>query len=525
MTEKTSSEPIPNEDSPQAKEVLEVLRKVIDPDFNQNIVELGFIEELRTDNGQVSFAVMLTTPACPIKEKFEQQCRDYVLALPWVNDVKVRMDSRTTSTLQTAAKDSLIHGVKNIIAVSSGKGGVGKSTVAANLAMSLSLSGAKVGLMDADIYGPSQILMFGIRESPKMDENKKLYPVSVMGGIRVVSMGMFADSDRATIWRGPMASQMIKHFIHNVHWGELDYLVIDFPPGTGDIQLSLTQSCPLSGAVVVTTPQEVSLLDVRKGLQMFETVSVPVLGVLENMSYFICDECTKKHFIFQDGGGKRIADALGLPFLGQIPIEPAISGSGDTGMPQVYSHPNAESSRVFLEIAGKVATQLAVLSAFQNRAIQNFDLKPEELEIEEAPETIGTKPPENTEDVETSEPPESHSTESAPLRFDSSENAGPAPLFLTKLAKTEDDRLILHWTDGITSVFPYRDLRLACPCAACVDEWTREPLLKPESVPDDVHPLRFFTVGRYAMGFEWSDGHKTGIYKYETLRNLKFDKN
>lgn len=516
MTENTTKDPIPNEDSPQAQEVLEVLRKVIDPDFNQNIVELGFIEELKTDNGNVSFAVMLTTPACPIKEKFEQQCRDYVLALPWVKDVKVRMDSRTTSTLQTAGKDSLIHGVKNIIAVSSGKGGVGKSTVAANLAMSLSLSGAKVGLMDADIYGPSQILMFGIRESPKMDENKKLYPVSVMGGIRVVSMGMFADSDRATIWRGPMASQMIKHFIHNVHWGELDYLVIDFPPGTGDIQLSLTQSCPLSGAVVVTTPQEVSLLDVRKGLQMFETVSVPVLGVLENMSYFICDECTKKHFIFQDGGGKRIADALGLPFLGQIPIEHAISGSGDTGMPQVYSHPNAESSRVFLEIAGKVATQLAVLSAFQNRAIQNFDMQPEDLDVAEAPKTAETT--ENTVANISSE-------DSAAPDFHSPENPGPAPLFLTKLAKTEDNRLILHWTDGATSVFPYRDLRLACPCAACVDEWTKEPLLNPDNIPADVHPLRFFTVGRYAMGLEWSDGHKTGIYKYETLRNLKFDKN
>ncbi len=239
--------------------------------------------------------------------------------------------------------------------------------------------GARVGVLDADIYGPSMSLMFHVTQAPVIDERKKLLPVTALHGIKVVSMAMFSDDEKPVIWRGPMVSQMIQNFVHNVVWGELDYLLIDMPPGTGDVQLTLTQSAPISGAVILTTPQDVSVLDAKKGLKMFQRVSVPVLGVIENMSYFICDNCTKRHYIFRQGGGRRIAESLGIPFLGEIPIEPAVAEDGDAGIPIVERHPDSPAAKAYHRIAGALAASLSVLTATQGDVLGEFDFKWEEL--------------------------------------------------------------------------------------------------------------------------------------------------
>lgn len=282
--------------------ILKALQAVQDPDLHKNIVELNFVQNLKIEGTKVSFDLRLTTPACPIRDRFKDQCMAIVKSLG-ATDVEVTLTSSQgrvgdDNSAAKAPENSHISEVAHVVAVASGKGGVGKSTVTANLAMALSLSGARVGILDADIYGPSMGLMFGIDKAPEVFEDNTIAPVEAKGGISIVSMCMFADSDKATIWRGPMVSQMIQHFIHHVRWGKLDYLLVDFPPGTGDIQLTLTQNCPMAGAVVVTTPQEVALADCRKGIAMFDNVGVPVVGVIENMSYFICDECGKHHNIF-----------------------------------------------------------------------------------------------------------------------------------------------------------------------------------------------------------------------------------
>ena len=382
--------------------------------------------------------------------------------------------------------------MQNIIAVSSGKGGVGKSTVTANLAMSLALSGARVGILDADIYGPSMVMMFGVKDTPEVREDRTLVPVSA-SGIQIVSMAMFSDPNKATIWRGPMVTQMIQNFLHRVHWGNLDYLLIDFPPGTGDIQLTLTQSCPISGAVVVTTPQEVALADVRKGLSMFRSVAVPVLGVIENMSYFVCDNCDKKHHIFRQGGGARTAQELKLDFLGEIPLEPAVAESGDAGRPIVYRDPNCPSGKAFLELAGQVASKLAI-HAGSAGGLGSLNSTLEELPIV----------PMTSESVRNSQ--KTNSTLNKPAA--------------QSLARTPEGKIVLGWSDGAFSLLPARTLRLHCPCAACVDEWTGETLLDEASIPQDVLPASLYTVGRYALGIAFNDGHRGGIFTFDYLRTL-----
>ena len=347
-------------------------------------MELGFIQNLEiSEDGVVAFDLVLTTPACPIKEKFRSDCTEIVMGLNGVTKVELNLTANTTqSSFQT--DNELLLNVKHIVGVASGKGGVGKSSVTSNLAMSLAMSGAKVGILDADIYGPSQVMMFGIEKPPHVNEDKTVYPVRTPEGIKVISMAMFADNDEATIWRGPMASQMINNFISRVHWGELDYLLVDLPPGTGDIQLTLTQNCPLSGAIVVTTPQDVSLIDAKKGLKMFEKVNVPILGIIENMSYFICDGCDKKHFIFKNGGGNRIANAVGAPFLGELPLEPKVAYCADSGKPAVLAHPDSQVAGSFFEISGKVASQLSQMAIAAEGALGSFDYQWNELELWEA---------------------------------------------------------------------------------------------------------------------------------------------
>ena len=366
---------------PNQEQILEALRVVQDPDLHKDIVTLGFVQNVRIEGSAVDFDLVLTTPACPVKDKLRDQAEAAVKALPGVVSVEVRL-SADTSSRPNVDKNAVLTGVRNVIAVSSGKGGVGKSTVTANLACALVRMGATVGVLDADIYGPSQVMMLGVTDDPEIDDAKLLYP-PMAHGIKVISMAMFSDNDAAVVWRGPMVSQMVQNFIRQVQWGELDYLLIDLPPGTGDVQLTLTQSAPLTGAVIVSTPQDVALLDARKGLKMFEKVSVPVIGMVENMSGFVCDGCGKRHDIFKTGGAQRVSRTLGVPYLGGIPIEPAVVQGGDAGVPVVLSHPESDSAKQFLEIADAMVRAASVLKATEGTALKDFAIDWETLPEED----------------------------------------------------------------------------------------------------------------------------------------------
>ncbi len=358
--------------------ILQSLRSVQDPDLHKDIVSLGFVQNLAiTSQGAVDFDLVLTTPACPVKDILRDSAVAAVKSVAGVTAVDVRLSAKVTSR-PGMDKGQLLQGVKNVIAVASGKGGVGKSTVTANLACALVRQGARVGILDADIYGPSQGMMLGVTEEPEMDSEKRVYP-PVARRIKVISMSMFTDDEAPVVWRGPMVSQMVQNFVRQVEWGELDYLLIDMPPGTGDIQLTLTQQAPITGAVIVTTPQDVALMDVKRGIKMFEKVSVPVLGVIENMSGFICDGCGKRHDIFRKDGGLRIARSMGLPFLGTVPLEPAVALCGDQGDPIVFRDPTSDSGKAFLEIAGRVAQELSVLHSQGNDLLTEFNYTWSEL--------------------------------------------------------------------------------------------------------------------------------------------------
>jgi ATP-binding protein involved in chromosome partitioning len=341
--------------------VLKALSTIIDPDFNKNIVELGFVKQLRIDGGNVAFTIELTTPACPVKEQFETAARERVLAVDGVKSVEVTMTANTRSHAVDKSSAEAIPGVKNAIAVASGKGGVGKSTVAVNLALSLRNAGAKVGLLDADVYGPSLPLLTGTSGRPEV-RGKQIIPHQGHG-MALMSMGYLVDDNSPVIWRGPMVHGLIRQFLTDVEWGDLDYLIIDMPPGTGDAALTLTQEAPLAGALIVTTANDLSLIDARKGLAMFQTVDVPVLGIVENMSYFTPPELPdKKYYIFGKGGGERTAEELGVPFLGEIPIDPRIVEGGDTGNPIVVQAPDSDVAKLFKELGGAVARRLSVLA-------------------------------------------------------------------------------------------------------------------------------------------------------------------
>jgi ATP-binding protein involved in chromosome partitioning len=342
-------------------DVLDALRPIQDPDFKRSIVDLGFVKKLEISGGRVSFSIELTTPACPVKEKFEDEARAAVSRLPGVTDVQVTMTSQTRGSASTARPEGL-ESVKNVIAVASGKGGVGKSTVAVNLAVALSESGAKVGLLDCDIYGPSIPLMLGISGRPQVTPDKKIVPL-MSQGLRLMSIGFLAGENAPVIWRGPMVHGVIKQFLSDVKWGELDYLVLDLPPGTGDAALTICQTAPLAGALIVTTPQEMSLIDARKGLQMFRRVNVPVLGIVENMSFFVCDSCEKRHALFGEGGAERAAKELDTEVLARLPLQPDVVEAGDSGKPTVLSSPASPAAAEFRQLAGVVARKLALLAA------------------------------------------------------------------------------------------------------------------------------------------------------------------
>ncbi len=339
--------------------VLDALRTIIDPDLHKDIVTLGFVQDLKIEANDVSFRIVLTTPACPVKEQMEQLAYEAVGKIEGVENIKITMDAEVPKGRGVAGNMALPN-VKNIIAVSSGKGGVGKSTVAVNLAVSLALDGAKVGLMDADVYGPNVPLMLGVEQKQPEVRMNQLVPLEAFG-VKLISMAVLAPPDKPMILRGPMLHGIVRQFLTDVNWGELDYLIVDMPPGTGDVQLSLAQLVPVQGAVLVTTPQIVSLADVRRALKMFETVAIPVLGVIENMSYFVPPDMPEKRYdIFGAGGGSSFADEMGVPFLGEVPLGIEVREAGDKGTPVVVSNPDSPQSKAFRRVAEEVARQISI---------------------------------------------------------------------------------------------------------------------------------------------------------------------
>ena len=345
--------------SDQTEAVRQALSTVIDPDLKKDLVTLNMIRELSIEDGGVAtFTLVLTTAACPVKAELEDQCKQAALSVDGITSVNLTTTAEPRQAPQLA---DVLPGVGQVIAVASGKGGVGKSTVTANLACALAARGARVGLMDADIYGPSTPKMMGIQQEPFVSD-KKIVPV-VNHGVRMISMGFLVDEESAMVWRGPMLQGAIRQFVTDVKWGNLDYLLVDLPPGTGDIQMTLAQTVPISGAVVVTTPQTIALLDARRGVTMFKKLNVPVIGLVENMSQYICPSCGHTEAIFGVDGGKNYAEENEIPFLGAIPLEPGVRQAGDEGTPIVVAEPDSRSGQAFTELADNVIRRASINAA------------------------------------------------------------------------------------------------------------------------------------------------------------------
>lgn len=347
------------ENSVSESDVAEALSTVQDPELGRDLVSLNMIKDIQVKDSVVAFTLELTTPACPLKSELKKAAEEAVRAIPGVKDVQVSLSSRVPKGAPTVGEKRQIPGVSNIIAVASGKGGVGKSTVAVNLAVALAQTGARVGLLDADIYGPSIPIMMGVHERPTSD-GKKLFPIE-RHGVKMMSIGFLVPEDTAVIWRGPMVMRAVEQLLYDVDWGNLDYLVVDLPPGTGDAQLTLAQKVPVMGAVIVTTPQDVALIDAGKGVNMFQEVKVPILGIIENMSYFVCPHCEGRTDLFSHGGGSKIAEKLGVPFLGEIPLSADVREAGDKGTPIVEADPRSPQAEAFRKLAEKVASRVSVV--------------------------------------------------------------------------------------------------------------------------------------------------------------------
>ena len=351
--------------------------------------------------------------------------------------------------------------IKNIIPIASGKGGVGKSTVSANLALALAASGARVGLMDADVYGPSIPTIMGVTDRPAAGPNNRIAPVTRYG-IKIISMGFFVPAGEAVIWRGPMLHKMVQDFLGTVDWGELDTLIVDLPPGTGDIQLSLCQTIPLTGAVIVSTPQDVAWNVAQKAIVMFDKLNTPILGIIENMSRYICGHCGAKEDIFGSGGARKAAEMLGIPFLGEIPLTTFIRTTSDEGDPIVHKEPTHPVSQSLVKIAQGLVAQVNIQSA-----------------------------------------------------------QGGFKKFPLKISAAGESPIQILWNDGPESVFSPKELRAACPCARCVNEMTGARTLDERSIPENIKTLAINPVGRYALQIVWSDGHATGLYGFDYLRKWK----
>jgi ATP-binding protein involved in chromosome partitioning len=343
--------------------ILEVLKPVQDPELRKSLVELNMIRNVKVDNGNVSFTLVLTTPACPLRQFIVEDCERAIKTLPGVNRVEVEVTAETPQQKSLPDRQG-IGGVKNILAISSGKGGVGKTTVAVNVAVALAQVGAKVGMIDADVYGPNTPTMLGLSDAQVMvqqgAQGEVLEP-AFNYGVKLVSMGFLIDRDQPVIWRGPMLNGVIRQFLYQVNWGDLDYLIVDMPPGTGDAQLTLTQAVPMAGAVIVTTPQSVALEDSRRGLRMFQQMNVPILGIVENMSYFIPPDMPDRHYdIFGSSGGEKTARELQIPLLGCVPLEISLRQGGDRGLPIVLGEPESASAKALVAIAEQIAARVSV---------------------------------------------------------------------------------------------------------------------------------------------------------------------
>jgi len=337
--------------------ILAALGTVMEPELHQDLVTLNMVRDIQIHGGQVGVTIMLTTPACPLKGKIENDVRQAIMQVPGVEKVNVKLDADVTADDRIFGQLQLP--IKNIIAIASGKGGVGKTTVAVNLAISLAQMGAKVGILDADIYGPNVPQMLGVAQMPP-PTHQKLNPARVYG-IQVMSMGFMLKPDQAALWRGPMLHSAIRQMFTDVNWEPVDYMIVDMPPGTGDAQLSLAQSVPLTGGVVVSTPQDVALSDARRGLTAFKQLNVPVLGIIENMAYFVAPDTGNRYEIFGYGGAERAAQELGVPFLGRLPLDQRVREGGDVGKPIVTIDPDSETAKAFRELAQRLAAQISML--------------------------------------------------------------------------------------------------------------------------------------------------------------------
>jgi len=338
--------------------ILHALRVVIDPDIRKDIVSLGFVKDVAISGSRVSFTIELTTPACPVKDQLRDQAAAAVRALPGVSEVDVKLAAKVRSASAPEMGRPPLEGVKNVIAVGAGKGGVGKTTVAVNLALSLARCGSRVGILDGDIYGPNVPIMFGLNAQLTTD-GQKIVPAEKYG-VQVVSIGFMTDDDAPIIWRGPMLHGAVQQFFREVAWKDLDYLIVDMPPGTGDVALSLSQTVPVVGSIVVTTPQKVSLADSRRAIRMYQKLNIPTLGVVENMSYYACPNCHHETDIFGHGGGEGLATDMGVPFLGRLPIYQPIREGGDSGVPLVIGEPGSAAARSFLTVAERTAAQVSI---------------------------------------------------------------------------------------------------------------------------------------------------------------------
>ncbi len=340
--------------------VLAALSRVMDPELGKDLVSLNMVRNVAVSGGGVSLDLVLTTPACPMKSQMKAAVEEAVRAVPGVVSVDVRVSADVKAAKNPMEGRRPVPGVRNVLAVASGKGGVGKSTLAANIAFALHGAGARVGLLDADIYGPSVPTLLGLKGHKLRGEDGLILPAE-RDGLKVLSIGFMLEEDSPVIWRGPMLMKALEQFLHGTKWGELDYLVIDLPPGTGDVQLSLVQMTPVAGAIVVTTPQDLALIDVKKAVRMFEKVGVPILGVIENMSYFICPACSGRSEIFGHGGAAETCRAMGLRFLGEVPLQVELRESSDAGQPLVVRSPEAPAARAIAKAASDAAAALAVM--------------------------------------------------------------------------------------------------------------------------------------------------------------------
>lgn len=355
------SNPVPPpSDEPTKEQVIDALRKVIEPDLHKDIVSLNMVKNVAVCGGVARFTIELTTPACPLKKKMEDDSREALMAIPGMKEVTVEFSANVTTRMGVDRPQ--LAGIRNIIAVTSGKGGVGKSTCAVNLAAALAQTGARVGLLDCDVYGPDIPTMMGLKEKPEGTPDRKFIPLERYG-VKSMSIGYLVDEDAPVVWRGPMLHKVIEQFVKDVAWGELDYMLVDMPPGTGDAQLSLSQLVPLTGAVIVTTPQDVALVDVKKAIAMFGQVRVQVLGIVENMAGYTCSHCGHLEQVFGEGGADKLAAKYNIPVLGRVPLDRNVRVGGDAGAPIVISNPSSPQAAMFREIGAKLAQIISIKNA------------------------------------------------------------------------------------------------------------------------------------------------------------------